>query len=405
MLVRSPNTRHRTMSSPVWLDPTTEYGTLDARQRLELRQALRAAVTAVPSDHCNARVDAFLKSLGERLRGDRAVCDALRRTVWNLSPPCEKEPPFRRGDDEPPCFCDQCVGCVNLWPSSAALDDEDASGHSSGQAHDLGLIVVYPKYDWIPPTVPDPRSQLPVYAHERHELEQEQKWERAAHRYLQRLGRLPQPLPSIQCDQHLALLPEDLLNTHRVTKLADSSITPDAVRKAVVSEARQCKVLWVAMCGHGAGEELVLADHKRVNLQRVIMSALYEARFRGTVVISLNACGSADPPAIPGFGPNPPPGVTAPEGWDRTQPWPHPFRWVLVYNCWREPQQAAHADHFARMLGRLVVERPEYRRLKERVAELWEVTRDVGAGPEFWRAPPSVHMGGMYGGRFLEPAT
>ncbi len=377
-----------------------EYGTLDASQRLELREAVRAAVRSVPGDYREARSDAFLKSLGEKLRADRAMCEALHQAVMCWSPACAKERQlFPRSDGEPRCFCDKCVG----WVQPA---DEDSS--SSQPAHDLGLLVVYPTYGWVPPTAEeeaaDPRNELPEYACERQTLMQEQRWERVVHRYLQRLGRLPQPLPHIKCDTHLELLPAELLLPNIMHKLADSSITPDKLFEAVVSKARQCKVLWVAMCGHGAGEDLLLADGARVTLDKVNL-ALYSARFRGTAIISLNACGAVEPPVIPSFGPNPPPGVTPPKGWDRTHSGTHPFRWVLVYNCWREPQQAAHADHFARMLGRLAAERPEYRRLKESVAEAWDVTRDAGAGPEYWRAPPAVHMGGLYGGRFLEPAT
>lgn len=308
---------------------------MDARQRWELRKEAMAAVAGLSEPHKSECFNDFVKE--EEL--DHATHQALWRELFLRQQSFAQKP----APHEPCCFCDKCVG-----PSEEA-DDET---HNTAKKR-LGLLVVYPDYDWVPPSPPkkderpDPEAQQQQQQQKQKQQKQLEQLERAAHHYLQRLGRLPKPLPTVQWDGHRRLLPEEVRQHTRV--LADSSITPDSLLEVVMSEAGRCEVLWILMCGHGAAEGLVLADGSRAALSRVA-AALSKASFAGTVVVSLNTCQAELP------GPQPYCGCSCssmpasastrlePAGWHSELP----FRWVVLHSCGYEPQKPSHAHHFAR---------------------------------------------------------
>lgn len=263
------------------------------------------------------------------------------------------------------CFCDACVE----WSG-----DQDDNDDRRPPLYELTILDTYPKYDWVPPSLQTHINSTPDFESER----QEEQLERAIHRYLQRLGRLPRPLPDMR-DCHLAMLPSRA-NPARVKESASARGLLDKV----AAEARQCQVLWIVMCGHGGhAADLVMADGSRVSLSDVA-DALVHAKFSGTVVVSLNAC-YAEP-------------LWCNELCSKTWPAQLPFRWVLLFSCGAEAQKPSHADHFARMLGRLASERPIYSELQARADELWVSTRHPDEKPSMWRRPPRIEMGGRYGG-------
>ena len=263
------------------------------------------------------------------------------------------------------CFCNDCVPLC-------CYDDGD------GEKTALCTLLVYPKYCRVPLREKDKAKGIVV----------DPDFEDKVHAYLQRIGTLPSDLPDMLFETYSVLRP--VLNGN----MADCQpFWCDELLWRIVSEASQAHVLFLVMCGHGKprGAELVLANGRSVSLS-MVAQALLDAKFKGTVVCALNACY-----AEPSWTEHP---TCVPDGWHRLLP----FRWVLMFSSWSEPQKPSHAKHFTRLLVRLAEERPEYGQLQDRVEALWKETRDKPQHASLWRAAPTVHLGGGYAGRFLEPA-
>jgi hypothetical protein len=295
---------------------------------------------------------------------------ALWRAVMLRSSQCLKAMSHHaaRGmGPDPPCFCDACT-------------EEEVSVTDMGLS--LELLAVYPNYEWVPPSGNNTDAEGTTAA-----------MEQAVHAYLQRLGRLPRPLQAGMCTEHLKLLGADQINS--VHTLTGSSLTRQYIMQEIEARAsQQASVLLIQLCGHGGkGAELILADGSCIALSD-IAAALHAARYKGTVVCTINVC-NAEPSASE-------PSAVA-HGWNACSPFP----WVLIYSSGpQEVQNVSHATHFASLLGRLFSERPTYVELQQRSDELWVETRDPRQSLGKWRGPPTICMGNnLYSGRFLEPAS
>eukprot|EP00798_Chlamydomonas_sp_ICE-L_P010725 gene10725-17866_t len=242
---------------------------------------------------------------------------------------------------DPPCFCDACT-------------EEEVSVTDMGLS--LELLAVYPNYEWVPPSGNNTDAEGTTAA-----------MEQAVHAYLQRLGRLPRPLPAGMCTEHLKLLGADQINS--VHTLTGSSLTRQYIMQEIEARAsQQASVLLIQLCGHGGkGAELILADGSCIALSD-IAAALHAARYKGTVVCTINVC-NAEPSAS-------------------------------------EPSAVAHGWKRVRRSPGLFSERPTYVELQQRSDELWVETRDPRQSLGKWRGPPTICMGNnLYSGRFLEPAS
>jgi len=328
----------------------------------DLRKEAEALLAAVPRQHVNARFDAFVK---ER-ELDMPTRDALWRVLLLRSNQCSKLSASGNMDNAP-CFCNSCVDWRQMEMASA------------DEKHGVTILTVYPKYEWVPPPITDAISK------------EQEELERKIHAYLQRVNKLPQPLPDM-LDEHLKLLPST--NRHLFGQEGSSKL----LLKDLAQQAMRCHVLWLMFCGHGTAPSsgFVMADCSRIALSDVA-GALSTAGFTGTLLVSVNAC-FAEFFRLP-----PPPGEdSAPfDGLHACLP----FRWVVFYSCSNELQKPSHANHVARLLGKLASEKPAYSQLSDRVSDLWVATRSPEERPFQWRSPPLVQMGGRYSGRFLEPAT
>jgi hypothetical protein len=339
----------------------------------ETKRSAAAALAGLGASHAAQRYDAF----AETRSLPHGVRDALWHAVLLRSGACLKKDaaPVEGGmGPDTLCFCDCCVQCGS--------DEGDSTPSPSIP---LALLAVYPSYEWVPPP-PSAHACSPT----------EEALERAMHAYLQRLGRLPRPLPAM-CQDHLQLLGA----FDNITQLTGSRISRALILRELRVKAAQAVVLFLLLCGHGGrGGELILADGSAISLADV-GHELESAHFRGTLVCVLNACNAESPPPTP-FG-SQAAELLAAAGWHPGLP----FRWVLMHSSGpAEAQKPSHAAHFARLLGRLAAERPPYCDVQQRGDQLWVELRDPGQPPSLWRGPPTICMGSCaYRGCFLGPAA
>lgn len=284
------------------------------------------------------------------------------------------------------CFCD-------------SLDnrDDDSPDDSPEDRLPLVLLAVYPSYEWVPPTLSPTRASNGEPNSSQQSSNTKAALERAIHEYMQRLGRLPRPLSATMCQEHLELLGDKGFDG--ITTLTGSSLTRQLVMRNIGANAAHATVLLLMLCGHGGrGGELVLADGSSITMADVAHE-LHTVGFSGTLVCAINAC-HAEPPPLDLSA------VCNAAGWNPGLP----FSWVLMYSSGPEVQNpscasfASHAAHFARLLGKLVVERPAYTELQRRSDELWVDTRDPRQRLSLWRGSPTICMGSnQYRGYFLGP--
>jgi hypothetical protein len=350
------------------------------------REVLTGALTAIaglPGRHASERFELFVTER-ELTHSQR---DALFRVVMLRSEGCLKDLAYQKSDAtmilkadsgsapvgsaiqaEVDCFCCSCCG-----PTSSHLPKK--------RPFSLAAMLVYPGYDWYPPPTPTGASAADAMS------EEDVQVERAVHRYLVRLRKLPQPLPDLYRPQSGALRP-DLKRAFGVEldliKVKDDVSRPRFFEKLVYA-AGQSDTLLLVLTGHGHRGALLLSTGDPVKLIDV-RDALRTCGFRGTAVCVLNVCHAEGGPEATDM--IPPGGLAGgPSDLPSEQ---LPFNWVVIYSSGPEVQVASHAMHVARLLARLIREAPTYKELQDRADALWAETRDAEQMPTLWRGPPNV---------------
>lgn len=260
-------------------------------------------------------------------------------------------------------FNDACY-CANCMPS-------DECGEP---LNDLGYIFVYPSYKY---KAPDKAPALQIALEE------------VAHAYLARLRKVPRPLPEDMFEYHKGFLDKETRDgVIPCVGYQDAGKVRNSIRK----NAPDYKVLVLVFCGHGSKNgDFVGSDGNAIS-QTSIYSWLVEAKFMGTVICVFNCCHADDTDVRDD---------KAAEGWVKDAP----FKWVHIYSSGNdEGQKPSHAHQVARTFGELVKEPPLYGCLEHTIASIWRRTREPGRELMYWRAPPTVSLGGCYGGSFLSPA-
>ena len=275
------------------------------------------------------------------------------------------------------CFCDAC--CDDPVPPYLPTPTAGASV--------IAFLPIFPSYEWVPPAtasaVAPTESDLAV--------------EKAVHRYLVRMKRLPAPLQADMYKEHMRLVQGALmgLSTSQYCDL-HGAVSGDAV-SAKLAQMAGCapdvRVLLLLACGHGRDDgALWLSDGTTLHAHGV-SRVLSDAGFTGTVIYVCNMC-HAEGQLGAGGAVVPPAGMG-----DDT-----PFAWVMLYSCGSEGQKASHALHVAKLLTRLIETRPVYTDLQRAVDQAWTELRDPQQSVRLWRTAPTVQFkrGVGMSGRFMD---
>lgn len=249
-------------------------------------------------------------------------------------------------------------------------------GESDGYKSDFEVLSVTPDYA---------RVDIPVGLDAATELLS------TLHQYLMHKKLLPRPI-----DASASQAEDDLASSfgskeffHRMGTAASLK----NVSSQITALAHRTNVLMLHLRGHGSQSGFRLLD-KYLTATHIV-ECLKTAGFTGTAVCVLNCC-HADPIIFPDSQDPVTPSVWSPD---------LPFKWVLISSTPREgTQMAVHGNKVTKLVAALVRERVRYSDLEVFIHQWWTPKiEDIEAWKTFCK-PPHVSKGGLYSGRFMEPA-